>query len=102
MDVFSGQIKIRELYSNANVPIDELSNKGIIDFMKKHERENKNFTYIVVRLYQETVSNLLQHRRYDDLQAELGEIYHFHLHPEHCPGNLNAIYYTGMIIIIIN
>lgn len=53
--------------------------------MAHHESTNETFTYVVVRMKPEIEQRLRDSRKMFDIPAEMAEIYHFHIFPEHYP-----------------
>jgi Histidine kinase-, DNA gyrase B-, and HSP90-like ATPase len=103
-DAFKAQIKIRPAGDKAAaaglVPEEEKNIASMQEFIKKHEERNvdpqcSQFTVIIIRLREEIATQLM-HRdrevfvraRYNNIPAEIAEIYHFHMHPEHQPSEI--------------
>lgn len=62
------------------------------------EEEYEHFTYIVIKLSRNIIESIIDTNRttddgiilykYHDIADDLGDIYHFHLHPDHTPNNI--------------
>jgi hypothetical protein len=67
---------------------------SLMELMEEHLAANDHFTAVIIHFHSETLTRLMESRRYASLPLELAEIYHFHLHPEHSfskiPSNVNG------------
>lgn len=91
-DVYTGVISTREVGDNSLFAPDEIAVSPMQVALREHEENNKNFTIIVIRMHRDIVTQMLNNDRYNVLPNELAEIYHFHLHPEHSPKEIVALF----------
>ncbi len=89
-NVYAGTVTSRAKGSMQNVPADEAKVGKMINAIKAHESQFDQFTIFVIRVNDDVSRRLgvRDHGRYERIPAELAEIYHFHLHPEHKPDRL--------------
>ena len=62
------------------------------------EEEYEHFTYIILKLSRNIIESIIDTNKttedgivvykYNDIADELGDTYHFHLHPDHTPNNI--------------
>ena len=87
LSAFTTDIVHRNRCDTSRIPEEEMKWEKLVEFIKEHEK-NKTFTYIVIKLEAEIVKTLFKNERFRILAAEMAEIYHFHLHPEHRPNHV--------------
>lgn len=93
LDVYVGNIDRRRVnaFNDHIVPEDELKVAKLQEAMATHENNNESFTIVVIKLRRSIVLQLLKDQTYMSLADELAEIYHFHMHPEHHPSQINQL-----------
>ena len=94
-DVYCGVIKRRRVNDTTeidnNMPADQKAVRALYQTLVQHERDNDQFTSIVIKLNAVTVAQMLDNQYYLDLKDDIAEIYHFHLHPEHHPTEIHKL-----------
>jgi structural maintenance of chromosomes flexible hinge domain-containing protein 1 len=84
-DVYAGEINVRDVGDYSLVSDEESAEEEMQLILREHEDSNENFTIVVIRMHRDMVKQMLTDDRYNVLPNELAEIYHYHLHPKHCP-----------------
>lgn len=80
--LYKGKIEERAVGNiSCIMPLDEEKFPEMRQEFENHEKNNEQFTYIVIKLKEETIKRL----RREKVSAELAEIYHFYLNPNHLP-----------------